>query len=213
MCHSMCHSSEKSKKVEIIHLVFIGRTSEKRQVNQKYELKVGTYHTREDAKKHYDEVMEFLRSSEPIFLGFPSQSRRFKNARRKMAEIHSVFIGICYQPLGIYNKILLSSAVLDKRNGKGKLQIGNFLIRTSKVFAISELEEATLNQNDNPIKDNSKLLKLQLHLNNKTLTVCKYAPPYDDDKMIVALVQHARLINWWKDDNFNKYGERVLKET
>lgn len=195
------------------HLIFIGRTSEKRQVNKKYELKVGTYHTREDARKHYDEVMKFLRSSEPIFLDFRAKVKDLRTPEEKWLKYTPFLLAFVISLLVFMTRSSYRQLVLDKRNGKGKLQIGNFLIRTSKVFAISELKEATLEQNEDPIKDNSKLLKLQLHLNDKTLTVCKYSPPYDDDKMIVALVQHARLINWWKDDNFmNKYGERALKK-
>ncbi|MFT5619150.1 MAG: hypothetical protein ACI85I_002392 [Arenicella sp.] len=195
-------------------LIFIGRTSEKRKVNKKYELKAATYHTKEDAKKHYDEVMAFLRSSDPIFLNFQASVEDRRSPEEKWLKYTPFLIAFIVSFLVFMIKSSYHQLILDKRNGKGKLQIGNLLIRTSKIFAISELKEATLDQSKNALKDDSKLLKLQLHLNGKKLTVCKYSPPYDDDKMIIALVQHARLINWWKDDNFmSKYGDRVLEET
>ena len=195
------------EKKQRYSLVFIGRTSEKLNINRKYTFAPKTYKTKEDARIHLKEALEFLKSSDPIFLKFRTPIPDDRTFKEKWVE---------YLPFSIAGLIILVTLLknvtsikldLDKNSGHGKLRKGSLLFSSTKKFSIDELVDASV---DKKTSHDETILTLVLHLKNKDFTICTYKPPYKDDKWIAGLSQQARLITWWTNDEINKYEERKM---
>lgn len=189
-------------------LMLYGRTSERLKIYQSHTKRVGTYQTREEARKHYREIMEFLVSELAIFDGL-SKSEKPITLMDQLLAYSPFMLATIIALYVLLIPVVRAELSLDRNKQQVLLKRSSLLLPRTKSFNLADFEVADLVKVE---QETSVIYKLYLTFKGTEKRLfCQYRPPYKDDKLIASLSQHTRLINWWNDDEMmDKYGDAIL---
>lgn len=192
-------------------LILFGQTSEKLEIYQIYERKIGTYKTKEEAKVHYNEIIAFLKSSDELFDGLSKIEVESQTNIEKVAPYSPFILALFVIIYFLLVPKVRASLMMDRTSKRIEITRSSVLFPQVKRFDLSEFESAELKRIE---LDRGLMYEIILNMKGKgAVLLCKYKPPYKDDKQIASLAQHTRVINWWNDDELiEKYGDDILKK-
>lgn len=191
-------------------LILKGRTSEKRQISRIYEKRIATYPTKEAARKHYREILDFLHGDGTTELKALSKNEHTTTLVEKSLPYLPFILATLISLYFLMFSMVKSELRMNRSTNKLILSRNTLLIPLRTQFPLQKFERADLTKVEN---GESSIYRILLHMQGqKPLTFCEYKPPYKDDKYIASLSQHTHMINWWNDDELiEKYGDTFLK--
>ena len=190
-------------------LILFGRTSEKRKIFQNYERRIGTYPTKNEAQRHYKEILDFLMSDRKEFIDLSDHLKPEETILNQIIPYSPFILALLISSYFLFFPIVRAQLIMDRNSQSITLKRSSLLIPRSKVFKLANFSKAELKKIP---KGNLQVYQIILEMNSgEKALLCQYSPPYRDDKYIASLSQHTRLINWWSDDELiEKYGDSIL---
>ncbi|MGB0522948.1 MAG: hypothetical protein ACPGJS_08300 [Flammeovirgaceae bacterium] len=190
-------------------LILYGRTSERLQIFKAHQRRIAVYKTEAEAKKHRQEILDFLASEQTSFQDI-SASAEDERTPVEQALTYTPFLAATLCSLYfLLVPVVRVNLVLNRGKQRLFLRRSSLLVPRIQVADLANFESADLEVEE---REEFRVYKLMLKLKaGKSMMVLRYTPPYRDDKLIASLSQHRRMINWWFDEEMiDQLGDALL---